>query len=266
MRKLILPGDRKADAQWVADKATSRYLIRVLRLAAGDGFPAADESGNRFTCVVESADPAACSLRLEWKGSREEVRAASESGSAPGIRIALAQALPKGRKLDLIVRQAVESGVELVVPVMSEHCVAREGKDDDRGRRSRLARVVREALQQSGSEVPSAVAPIVELSGLAEALALAGWAGEGTLLLFCHEKPLAKETLHDYCARKPCRVAVAVGPEGGFSPRECEVLIAAGFRPVHFEGAVLRAETAALYAVAAVKTILAESASWKAAT
>ena len=50
--------------------------------------------------------------------------------------------------------------------------------------------------------------------------------------------------------------------EGGFAPEEVEFLIAAGFRPLRLAGAILRAETAALYAVAAVQVILSERSSW----
>jgi 16S rRNA (uracil1498-N3)-methyltransferase len=68
--------------------------------------------------------------------------------------------------------------------------------------------------------------------------------------------------MHGYLNQEPEALALCVGPEGGFSPDEVGFLVAAGFKPLHFAGAILRAETAALYAVAAAQIILSERSSW----
>ena len=77
------------------------------------------------------------------------------------------------------------------------------------------------------------------------------------------EEPLARESLHRYLVDSPETVTLAVGPEGGMTPGEMERLQNAGFCSVHFRTNVLRAETAALYGIAAVQTALTERVSWQ---
>jgi 16S rRNA (uracil1498-N3)-methyltransferase len=68
--------------------------------------------------------------------------------------------------------------------------------------------------------------------------------------------------MHGYLTGAPEAVALCVGPEGGFSQDEVELFLAGGFSPLRLEGAILRAETAALFAVAAARIILSERSSW----
>ena len=68
--------------------------------------------------------------------------------------------------------------------------------------------------------------------------------------------------MHGYLTGAPEALALCVGPDGGFSRDEVELLLAAGFSPLRLAGAILRAETAALFAVAAARVILSESSSW----
>jgi 16S rRNA (uracil1498-N3)-methyltransferase len=74
--------------------------------------------------------------------------------------------------------------------------------------------------------------------------------------------PLAKEGFHLYLETMPKLIALAAGPEAGFAPEEEDAFTAAGFRPVSLGPTVLRTEHAALYAIAAVRTLLVERDSW----
>jgi len=80
--------------------------------------------------------------------------------------------------------------------------------------------------------------------------------------ILLHQEPLEKGTFHEYLGYDPDFVALAVGPEGGFSPREVSLFLAAGFRPLLMGNTILKTETAALYATAAMRIILLESESW----
>jgi 16S rRNA (uracil1498-N3)-methyltransferase len=84
----------------------------------------------------------------------------------------------------------------------------------------------------------------------------------GSPRVLLHETPLAQSTMHGYLTEAHREAVICVGPEGGFSPQEVERLMGLGFKPLRFCGAVLRAETAALYAVAAAQTIISERSSW----
>jgi 16S rRNA (uracil1498-N3)-methyltransferase len=85
---------------------------------------------------------------------------------------------------------------------------------------------------------------------------------EGVLALLIHEIPLAKCGFHRYLETVPELVALAVGPEGGFSPMEADAFIGTGFKPVTLGDTVLRTENAALYSIAVVRTLIFERHSW----
>jgi 16S rRNA (uracil1498-N3)-methyltransferase len=154
------------------------------------------------------------------------------------------------------------------VPFESEFSAARIKPGMDEKLR-RWERIIREARQQSGSVIPTAVREPCTVDG-----ALGRWAalkqqhprGVGILLhqepLASPESPLEQGTFHDYLYNNPEFVVTAVGPEGGFSPGEAGRFIAEGFKPLVMGSTILRTETAALYAVAAVRIILLENASW----
>lgn len=256
MRQLILPGNRAEDARFVLDEKTSRYLVRVLRMGSGDMFPALDEAGNSFRCEMAEASPTAAIILLAPGENQEE-------GLSGGLRLALVQALPKGQKMDLIVRQAVEAGATAIFPIQTRNCVVREKGDAEKTEKLRRRRkIVKEALQQSGSTAGTRIFPTTTIEALPDLLAAEGFPAESSLYLMCHELPLAEKSLHEYCAGDLLSTVILIGPEGGFSHEETEVFLAMGFNPVHFEGTILRTETAALFSLAAVRTVLMERTSW----
>ena len=181
----------------------------------------------------------------------------SRSRQGPALpRLTLALALLKGETFDAVLRQATEAGVERIIPFTSSRSL---GGLAARSRQERFERVVREALGQSGSPVPTQVEAIVSLE------ALPGIFGPGSaarLALVLHEEPIAQRSLHDYLSAAPVEILICVGPEGGFSDAEIAFLRERAFAPVSLPGAVLRAGTAALYAIGAIQTIMAERDAW----
>ncbi|MGB4586988.1 MAG: RsmE family RNA methyltransferase [Rectinemataceae bacterium] len=270
MRQLVLPGDKGGEKRLTLDGRTSRYLLRVLKMGKGDAFPAIDEAGHAFLCTIASTGPELVISLVATAGLAEPdaltangiVSASLQPPSAP-LRLALVQALPKGPKLDLIVRQAVEAGVEAIFPIQTRHCVARELNERDRSDKlERRRTIVREALQQSGSTTATKIFPTTTIADLDLRLSAEGFPADGSLRLIFHELPLATLSLHEYCAGKTLPTVILIGPEGGFAPDETEAFLAMGFKVAHIEGTILRTETAALFALAAVKTILMEKAAW----
>jgi 16S rRNA (uracil1498-N3)-methyltransferase len=234
-----------------------RYLARVRRLAPGERFPALLQDGSKAVVLVCSVD-----------GSRlvgEVVRGADglKSDAAPDSLppIVLFQALPKGEKMDLVVRQAAEGAVCEIVPFESEFSDAKIG-DRAGNKFARWERIVREARQQSGSAVATVVRRPTTADGLFMRWEEIKKERPGALGLLFHHLPLAKTGLHGYLVGNPDAVVLAVGPEGGFSNFEVDRFMSAGFRPFTIGNTVLRTETAALYAQAAVRILLLERDSW----
>ena len=256
MRQYVLPPSFDGGGKIEISGPDSKYILKVLRLGTGDSFPAVDRDGHRY--LLEITEAGAESFTASCRGLQNG-EPAPERSSGPEELILL-QCLPKGKKLETIVRQAVEAGVSLIVPVESENSVA-VIKEERSGRKTeRLNKIAEEAAQQSGNPgVPEIVQP-VKMSGLPELLENLG---AGGVRLFFHQERLEKRSLHGYLNGSSGSVCILIGPEGGISPAETDFLLDSDFHPVYLGENVLRTETAAIYAIGAVKTILLEKNEWK---
>ena len=253
MKQFLLPRWYAGQARISISGDDYRYLARVLRLKSGATLPAVDAHGARYIMKLAAFSRSACEAEISPVAAAPK-EAVSASGSPA---LTLLQCLPKGRKIDLIIRQATEAGVSRIVLLESERSVARE--QEDAGRMRRLEKIAREALQQSGSPRLPSIEASRPLASLRDA------AGEWGTALFFHEERLSGGTLHELLAGPMERISILIGPEGGLSSSEVDLLAGAGFHSVFLGGTVLRVETAAIYAIAAVQTILQERDAWKAA-
>jgi 16S rRNA (uracil1498-N3)-methyltransferase len=246
MRQFLLPPSFAGEVRLHLQGDDARYLTRVLRLGEGDEVPARDRQGAGYSMCIVAVGQGWCEVTLSPEP------AAAPRGPSP--EITLLQCLPKGPKMDSIVRQATEAGVARIVALVSEHTVAQGG--DPGHRLARWQRIAREALQQSGNpRMPRLEAP----RGLRELRAGPEW---GTAIVF-HEAPVDGSSLHAILAESGQSASVLIGPEGGLSPAEVEFLRGEGFRPAWLGSAVLRVDTAAVAAIAVVKQILWEKNEWK---
>ena len=240
-----------------------RYLVRVRRLAPGEFFPALLPGGEETLIQVLSVEKGL----LTGKCVSSEKPPEPPSPSMPAL--ILFQALPKGEKMDVIVRQAAEGGITEIVPFVSEFSIAKASAGEQKF--SRWQRIIREARQQCGSKIATAVRrPLVkeELINYWKELQASGALG----LLF-HHQGLEQKPLHKYLDisyldnsnldKWPKYVALAVGPEGGFSGAEVSLFLENGFNPFTIGDTILRTETAALYCAAAVRILLWERDSWQ---
>jgi 16S rRNA (uracil1498-N3)-methyltransferase len=265
MKQFLLPVSPDANGSVRLRGEDYHYLVRVRRLRVGDSFPAQlpvqedgldpGRNGTKTLVQILSVDGETlvgrCQL-LEEAGPVE---------SSPPIL--LFQALPKGAKMDLIIRQAVELGVTGIVPFAAERSIPRLPEGD--GKFERWERIIREARQQSGSATPTSLCGPLDMEGLLSYWeALKNRYSRPLGLLFHQDpvNPLARATLHDYLSKKTDIIVLGIGPEGGFSPGEVSRFLEAGFKPFKFGNTVLRTETAALCGVAAVSIILLENISW----
>jgi 16S rRNA (uracil1498-N3)-methyltransferase len=242
MKQLILPvGSRSGD--WITlEGREHHYLAHVRRIATGERI-AALEANEKLLLEVTEVGPSKLTLKVVDQTIAQPV----------GPRIVLFAFLLKARKLDDVVRQAGEAGVAQVVPVIGDHCVSRSESD---AKHERWNVIAREAAQQSGNTRVCEVLPPLESREIPV------WWNQGGPLLFFHQQPLDNASLHRYLFSRPEAVGLIVGPEGGLSDEEVAVFRSHGALPVWLGPFVLRAETASLYAVAAVNAILQESREW----
>jgi 16S rRNA (uracil1498-N3)-methyltransferase len=248
MKTFVLPETYEGEGELELAGDDYHYLCVVRRLTAGSRFLATDPSGTRYEARITAIHDNSCRVTL---------RPSAEQPGGPDYAISLFQCIPKARKMDGIVRQATEAGVSAIVPVTSDYTVPRIHGDDEWGkRRRRWERIARQAVQQSGAiTMPEIGEPISSDE-------LAAGVRELDVLLFFHQIHLAEASLHGYLSRYPGRVGVIVGPEGGLSDREVSLMLESGALPVYLGPNVLRTETSAVFALAAIQIILREKESW----
>ncbi len=158
-------------------------------------------------------------------------------------------------------KRATEAGVQAIVLVKSRNCVADiSGKESSK--LSRYDAVIKEAIQQSGSVVPTTVEGPIDISKIPEDLKRRA-NGSPTLGLVLHQCELEKDqsdllgTVKGFAGT----TAIVVGSEGGLTNEECNKLLQAGFKAILLKTNILRCETASIYAIGAIQTILESTCS-----
>ncbi|HVW35114.1 MAG TPA: RsmE family RNA methyltransferase [Acidimicrobiia bacterium] len=202
------------------------HLGRVLRLRPGEAVTVADGLGTWRPYRVAGADSGSVHL---------EAVAAPDHEPPAGFRLAVAFALTKGEKPDLVVQKVTELGVDRIVPVVAERSVSRPAGAKAAAVVERWRRIAREAAKQCRR----ATLPAVE-----ELAALPDLAGHpGLVVAERGGVPAA-----DLGPPPGDEVLVVIGPEGGLTPAEVGSLKA--WARLDLGPHVLRAETAALAAAA----------------
>jgi len=227
--------------------ADYRYLARVLRLGPGAPVTIFDGRGREARARVAVVDAGRGELVLEAE--------APEAQAAPAaLDLTLLIALLKAEKMDLVVQKATELGVARIVPVCAARSVVRLDPTRAAAKATRWRKIAREAARQCGR---SGVPAIAEPCDLAEALK----AGPGDAWRAIFFEGARASSLRAALPDEPATAAVlAVGPEGGFEDAEIELARAAGFVVIGLGPRTLRAETAALAALAAVGYALGDLA------
>ena len=254
MKQFIIEQEPDGNGMLTLSGKAFVYLIKVRRMREGDILPVLLPQSGAADMVIDSINTVKKTLRVKRQSAP-----LGTPRTAPAAELILLQWVLKGSKTDTIIRQATEAGVRAVLPVIGEFSVA---KKQNPAQLERFRRIIKEARQQSGSPVDTVVmepAPLAEALNTLKALVPAA----RTVFAQCSEAAGASVGFHRLLAEKPSHIVLAIGAEGGISPTEATILREAAFQTVHFNTNVLRAETAALYAIAAVQTIINEANQWQ---
>lgn len=212
------------------------YLARVLRLSPGARVEVFDGKGRAFPAQVLEVGPKRVLLEL---GRPEE-------GLARRSHVTLVQGLPKKDKWEWVLQKGTELGVAAFAPALTRRSVVRLGAGSAEGKLARWKKVTEEAARQCRrSDVPGML-PVRPLPDAIRALE------NGTCVLLLDEEEVARP-LGEAVLGAPGpleRVALVVGPEGGFERAEVEEVVRLGGVPVSLGRRVLRTETAGLAALA----------------
>lgn len=220
-------------------ESAAGHLVRVLRLQAGD------------ECVLFNGDGRDYAARIATLGKRSieaDVLSARAVDNEAPLRLTLVQGIARGEKMDWILQKATELGVAAVVPVHSERSEVKLDGERATRRTAHWHSVLVSACEQSGrARIPALAAP----QPLREALAAL--------------PPMPRYLLDPQAglaiaALDPPGTAcvLAVGPEGGWSPRDRDVLREAGCVGLRLGPRILRTETAGLAAIAALQAMFGD--------
>ncbi|SIQ34359.1 16S rRNA (uracil1498-N3)-methyltransferase [Alkalispirochaeta americana] len=224
----------------------AHYLGQVRRLRPGDSLDCTDGNGGVCRALV-SVGPGGDLVLVVQKILGEDPQQPA-SLELPRGEVSLEVFLPllKGKLFDKALRQVTELGADRIVPVVTRHCVKRPPREEAelRKKNQRWEVILREACQQSGRSRLPELTPVQDLPALVD----------GTPGIVFHERAtrgLTREKAAELWVGGGSR-RVLTGPEGGLAPEEVACLAEAGWLVCSLPTPVLRAETAAVAALAIV--------------
>ena len=214
----------------------ANHLVRVMRLREGDGCVLFNGDGHDYAATVRGISKREVLVHVE--------RAEQVNNESP-LSITLLQGIARGEKMDLILQKATELGVAAIVPVMAERTEVKLDAERTEKRMAHWRSVIASACEQSGrARLPGLSAPTA-LNNAAR-----GIASDALRLTLDPTGDVSLATVQVTTGA----VVVAIGPEGGWSPRDRDTLSAAGFTGLRLGPRILRTETAGLAAIAALQS------------
>jgi 16S rRNA (uracil1498-N3)-methyltransferase len=232
--RLFIPAERLAGGRIQPTRAELRHL-RAMRVQPGALIRIFDDQGVEYEARVLRIDPHGAEIDL---GAR--LAPPTEGGGPP---VTLIAGILKGQRMDTLVEKSTELGVERIIPAVTGFTVARPQRATDRVERwRRLA--VSAATQCGRVRIPTIEAPTPFGDAIrtcpADALRILMWEAERLVTV-----PAVRAT-HP----APSTITLAIGPEGGFADDEVAAARATGFVVSGLGPRTLRAETAAIVALA----------------
>lgn len=216
-------------------EAARQHATRVIRLEVGDPLLVFD-AGAEFGATIATIEK-----------HRVLIDVAGQTAGRPerSIPIRLIMSPLKGDLTELVIQKATELGVASITPALFERTDTVARREPTEARTLRWNRVAASAAEQSGRCMVPKIEPLVDLK---QAIASLGPRTGGQVRIVAAEPSIEADTASPHGTAGS--VVVAVGPAGGFSPADLEVLTAAGFVRERFALHTLRSETACIAALA----------------
>jgi 16S rRNA (uracil1498-N3)-methyltransferase len=236
----------KADAlsgRGVVLDEQAHQIRDVLRLKAGERIVVLDNQGWEYEVVLSSVG------RSEVRG---EVAQKRQAGGEPKIRITLYQSMVSREKFEQVLQKCTEVGVAAFVPVIAQRSIVRGRQETKTNKLQRWKRIIQEAAEQSHrGRIPELESPI----GFEEAARRI----DNSRCWLVGSPQVAGASLADCLKDSNCaggtrlaerakQVGLFIGPEGGFTDTEMDVLLARGAKAFSLGKRILRTETAAIVA------------------
>ncbi|MBV8066617.1 MAG: 16S rRNA (uracil(1498)-N(3))-methyltransferase [Candidatus Eremiobacteraeota bacterium] len=232
-RRFFVEGTHEIGNVIAIDGSDARKIARVLRLSPGDRIEIVDSAASAFAASIASVGRDVRATLLERR----------VQSWPTALRIDVAQAVPKGRRMDFVVEKGTELGASAFLPFYCERGIGRASAE----KLDRWRRIARASAQQSGRlEVPEVNAPI-------RYDALLALFNQYDRVVFAWE--LAETSVREALAAAlpgAQRLLLVVGPEGGFTHAEADAAERRGAAMTSLGARILRTDTAAVALLAVI--------------
>lgn len=213
----------------------ARHITKSLRMAVGETITLCDRQHYEHLCRID---------RISNEGVSVTIVTKEECTHEADINVTLFFALTKGDKPEFVIEKAIELGAAVIVPVLTDRCISRPDKKGAENKLQRYRKIACQAAMQSRRGIIPEVRPLTELKAVLKEIP-----SYDKAILFYEGGGLPLRRIIGESDRK---IAVFIGPEGGFEETEVNALQSAGAVTATLGKRILRAETAPLAALSAI--------------
>lgn len=221
------------------------HIRSVLRMKPGEEILISSRAGGDYHCAVEEIGQDEVRTSIMWK------EALGRELSCP---IVLFQGLPKGDKMEMVIQKNVELGVHAIVPVSMKRCVVKLDEKKAQAKQKRWQQISESAAKQAKRGIVPEILPVMSFT---RALDYAGDFEQKLLPYECAEGIAGTRRILSGI-QPGQKVAVFIGPEGGFDEKEVEEAKKAGFQVLTLGRRILRTETAGMMLLSVLGYLLEE--------
>lgn len=221
----------------------AHHIVRVMRLQIGDKIICNHPDGTAYLSSIKRIEGDIVYVQLE-----EQLTTDAELP----VEVTILQGVPKGTKLELILQKGTELGASRFLFYDADRSVAKWKANKIKQKIDRYNKIVKEASEQCHRNI----IPTIEYVGTLDDFLRDGPISTSTNL-FAYEQ-LAHEEDHTtfyeqlQSVKQGDHIMICIGPEGGFTEREANLLLKEQFKPIRLGKRILRTETASLYALASI--------------
>lgn len=236
MTRLYFPGKIADHGECQVAAVQAHHVIHVLRLQAGAPLTLFDGRGSEYPALIKRIDKSGLTLTVSdpREVSRESL-----------LKVMLAQGVSSGERMDYTVQKCVELGVTTIQPLITQRSVVRLHGERAEKRVAHWQAIAASACEQCGRNVVPQILPVQPLMK---------WLGSPIDGLRYLLSPRSDTGLRDL-PRPQSALTLLIGPEGGWNAEETAAAHLAGFAPLTLGPRVLRTETAAPAALAAMQAL-----------
>jgi 16S rRNA (uracil1498-N3)-methyltransferase len=227
--------------------ATAHHLTTVLRIRQGDQIELRDGRGGAWLALV---------TRLGGKDVSVQLQTSKRLSVESHLTLTVALAYARAERMELVIRQATELGVQRLVMFRSARSQYGLVGGDAENRRQRWLKIAREALCQCGRVHLPEMVMFADTVAFLEKLSASRTGGAHGLRVLAWEEEERQGMQSLWQEFPSCReLLLGIGPEGGFSGQEAQLFRSAGFHTVQLGPRVLRLETAAVAAITTAQVL-----------